>query len=60
MLRAVLEFQLGQPDVPLYILRDFNCYLDPQLDKHPPMVPGRGVCRTALRKLVEDVGWIDL
>lgn len=55
----VLEFQLGHPNVPLYILGDFNCYLDPSLDKHPPRTGGRALHRTALKKIVEEVGGID-
>lgn len=44
---------------PLYILGDFNCFLDHSLDKHPPVVQGRGTYHTALKKLVEEVGWTD-
>lgn len=47
VLRVVLEYQLSHPDVPLYVLVDFNCYLEPALDKFP--------C-TAQRNLVDEVG----
>lgn len=58
-LRALLEFQIKHHEVPLFVLGDFNCYTDPVLDKHPPVINSRGTKRTALKKLIDEVGWKD-
>lgn len=55
---VVLEYQLGHQDVPLYIMGDFNCYLDPAQDKHPPVVTICGSYRT-LKRFIDEVGWTD-
>lgn len=59
ILRALVEYQVKYPEVPLYAFGDFNGYIDQSLDKHPPVTGGRGVNRTALRKFIEEVGWKD-
>lgn len=59
VLRAMLEFQLGHRNA-MYVVGYFNCYMDPHLDKHPSVASGRSVCRTALRKLVKEVGWLEV
>lgn len=38
VLRVILTYQLCNPEIPLFIVRDLNCYLDPSLDKHTPGV----------------------
>lgn len=59
ILRALVAYQMKHPEIPLYAFGDFNNYTDQLLDKHPPVVGGRGVNRTALRKFIEEVGWKD-
>lgn len=44
-LGALLEYQLKYPDKPLYVMGDFNCSLDPGMDKHALATAG-GVTRT--------------
>lgn len=58
-LRTLLAFQLDNPDLPLIVVDDLNCYMDPVLDKHPPPVTGRKIAQTTLWKFTEEVGWID-
>lgn len=41
VLRTVLSYQLGSPAVPLIVLGDLNCYMDPALDTHSPPANGR-------------------
>lgn len=38
---------------------DFNCYIDHNLDKLPPVTTVQGAHRTALRNFMEEVDWID-
>lgn len=59
ILRALVVYQVKHPEVLLYAFGDFNNYTDQLLDKHPPVVGGRGVNQTALQKLIEEVGWKD-
>lgn len=53
-----LLFQLRYPEVPLFVMGDFTCYIDPDLNKHPPVTTGIGT-RTALKKLMDEVCWLD-
>lgn len=39
VLRIMLTYQLGNPGIPLYLVGDLNCYLDPSIDKNPPVRP---------------------
>lgn len=42
------------------ILGDFNSYLDPRLDRHPPVQPPLGGRGTILSCLLMEVGWTDV
>lgn len=55
VLQLLLSYLASKPDIPVLIMGDFNCYLDPRLDRHPPR-GGRG---TALSRLLSEVGWAD-
>lgn len=60
VLRLLLTYLEGKPDLPLLLVGDFNCWLYPHVDKHPPSqipIPLRG---TPLLRLLTEVGWIDL
>lgn len=59
VLRTVLKYQLCHQAVPIYIMGDFNCFLDPAIDKHPPVNAMQGPYRTPLDKFTEEVGWTD-
>lgn len=59
VLRSLVTFQMKYPETPLYVFGDFNNYTDAVLDKHPPVMGGGGVHRTALGKFIEEVGWRD-
>lgn len=37
VLRILLTYQLGNPDDTLILVGDLNCFLDPVLDRHPPI-----------------------
>lgn len=58
VLRVLLLYQLGNPDVPLILVGDLNGILDPVLDKHPPPLIGLRGIRPTLLKFIEEVGWI--
>lgn len=59
VLRLILTYQLGHPDVPLIILGNLNCYMDPVLNKYPPPMASRTRARMALQKFTEEFGWLD-
>lgn len=59
VLKIVLEYQLCHHDIPIYIMGDFNCVLDPALDKHHPVGTLHDPYHTPLSKLMEEVGWTD-
>lgn len=42
ILRDLLMYQLGYPDMSLFVLGDFNCYLDPELAKRRIKTMGTG------------------
>lgn len=39
VLQLLLSYLDDKPDIPTLIMGDFNCYLDPHLDRHPPALP---------------------
>lgn len=60
VLRPLLEFLTDKPNLPMLIVGDFNTWLDPGLDKHPPpgiQAPHRV---TPLARLLQELGWLDL
>lgn len=59
VLQLLLMYLAGKPDVPLLIMGDLNCYLDPKLDRHPPVHSPGGGRGTALSRLVTELGWTD-
>ena len=56
----LLSYLANKPDIPVLIMGDFNCYLDPKLDRHPPVSPPRGGQGTAPSRLLLEVGWTDI
>ena len=60
VLQLLLLYLANKPDTPVLIMGDFNCYLDPKLDRHPPVSPPRGGRGTALSRLLLEVGWTDI
>lgn len=60
ILRHLLSFLVDKPEVPTIILGDFNGYLDPRLDRHPPVQPPSGGRGTILSRLLVKVGWTDV
>lgn len=60
VLRTLLMYKLGGPDIHLILVGDLNSYLDPVLNKHPPPpVLGAMHPRSTLWKFIEEAGWID-
>lgn len=57
-LRTLLAFQLSHPDLPLIIVGDLNCYMDPILDKHPPPVNGRKVALNGIAEVCRGSGMV--
>lgn len=56
----LVSFILDKPDVPLFIVGDFNGIQDTTADRHPPSLqnlPPRG---TALSRFLGEMGWSDL
>lgn len=56
VIRELLSYLADKPDVLVFLLGDFNCYLDPMLDRHPPVLRPGGGGHTALGKLISEVG----
>ena len=60
VLRLLLSFLDGRPDVPLLVLGDFNCCLDQVADRHPAPRPSALARSTPLARLLQEVGWVDI
>lgn len=60
ILQHFLLYLVDKPEVPTIILGDFNGYLDPRLDRHPPVQPPSGGRGTILSRLMAEVGWTDV
>lgn len=60
VLRLLLTYLEGRPDLPLLIVEDFNCWLSPSVDRHPSL--GAPVTRrdSPLLRLLNEVGWVDI
>lgn len=59
ILQLLLSYLVDKPEVAIMILGDFNGYLDPRLDRHPPVQPPLGGRGTILSRLLMEVGWTD-
>lgn len=51
---------LVKPDLPLFVLGDFNVILDPAIDKHLLAPLGLYARGTALSRLLAEMGWFDI
>lgn len=60
VLQLLQSYLANKPDTPVIVMGDFNCYLDPKLDRHPPISSPRGGRGTALSRLMAEMGWIDI
>lgn len=60
VLQLLLSYLENKPDTPVLIMGDFDCYLDPRLDRHPPMSLPKGGWGTALSRLLAEVRWMDI
>lgn len=43
VLRTLLAYWLSSPDIHVIMVGDFNCFMDPALDKYPLLVAGRKI-----------------
>lgn len=60
VLRLLLEFPEGKPNLPMLLVGHFNSLLDPGLDKHLPLglqAPHRA---TPPARLLQEMGWLDI
>lgn len=57
MLQLLLSYLASKPKVPVLIMGNFNCYLDPRKNRHPPISPLKGSRGTALSRLLFELGW---
>lgn len=57
ILQLLLSYLVDKPEVPILIIGDFNGYLDPRLDRQPPVQPPSGKRGTVLNRLLAEVGW---
>lgn len=56
----MLSYLEGGPDLPLLIVGDFNCWLNPYVDKNPiPQAPNP-LQGTPLLRLLNEMGWVDI
>ena len=60
VLRALIAYLDGKPEVSLLVIGDFNCCLDPAVDRHPAVGASALSRGTPLARLLQEVGWVDV
>lgn len=60
VLQPLISYSDAKPEVPLLIVGDFNCCLNPTLDRHPAPQTSAALKDTPLARLIHEMGWVNV